>query len=200
MNDKEDVHVRHVRLLLVFILLTLLVACGGKIEENISEQLPEFEYTTQNGETFGLNDLKGQWWLASFVYTNCKTVCPVMTKNMAKLQQELKENKLDIQIVSFSVDPEFDTPEVLKQYAQDYGVDFSNWTFLTGYQFKTIQDLSMNYFKTSLQKASPGTGNDQIAHGTSFFLVNPKGKIVKKYDGVGEEGQKQAILDIKALQ
>lgn len=191
---------RHVRLLLVFILLTLLVACGGKIEENISEQLPEFEYTTQNGETFGLNDLKGQWWLASFVYTNCKTVCPVMTKNMAKLQQELKENKLDIQIVSFSVDPEFDTPEVLKQYAQDYGVDFSNWTFLTGYQFKTIQDLSMNYFKTSLQKASPGTGNDQIAHGTSFFLVNPKGKIVKKYDGVGEEGQKQAILDIKALQ
>lgn len=200
MNDKEDVHVRHVRLLLVFILLTLLVACGGKIEENMSEQLPEFEYTTQNGETFGLNDLKGQWWLASFVYTNCKTVCPVMTKNMAKLQQELKENKLDIQIVSFSVDPEFDTPEVLKQYAQDYGVDFSNWTFLTGYQFKTIQDLSMNYFKTSLQKASPGTGNDQIAHGTSFFLVNPKGKIVKKYDGVGEEGQKQAILDIKALQ
>lgn len=200
MNDKEDVHVRHVRLLLVFILLTLLVACGGKIEENISEQLPEFEYTTQNGETFGLNDLKGQWWLASFVYTNCKTVCPVMTKNMAKLQQELKENKLDIQIVSFSVDPEFDTPEVLKQYAKDYGVDFSNWTFLTGYQFKTIQDLSMNYFKTSLQKASPGTGNDQIAHGTSFFLVNPKGKIVKKYDGVGEEGQKQAILDIKALQ
>lgn len=191
---------RHVRLLLVFILLTLLVACGGKIEENMSEQLPEFEYTTQNGETFGLNDLKGQWWLASFVYTNCKTVCPVMTKNMAKLQQELKENKLDIQIVSFSVDPEFDTPEVLKQYAQDYGVDFSNWTFLTGYQFKTIQDLSMNYFKTSLQKASPGTGNDQIAHGTSFFLVNPKGKIVKKYDGVGEEGQKQAILDIKALQ
>ncbi|GEN32139.1 protein SCO1/2 [Cerasibacillus quisquiliarum] len=191
---------RHVRLLLVFILLTLLVACGGKIEENISEQLPEFEYTTQNGETFGLNDLKGQWWLASFVYTNCKTVCPVMTKNMAKLQQELKENKLDIQIVSFSVDPEFDTPEVLKQYAKDYGVDFSNWTFLTGYQFKTIQDLSMNYFKTSLQKASPGTGNDQIAHGTSFFLVNPKGKIVKKYDGVGEEGQKQAILDIKALQ
>ena len=119
-NDKGDVQMKHVRLLLVFILLSLLVACGGKIEGNMSEQLPEFEYTTQNGEKFGLSDVKGQWWLASFVYTNCKTVCPVMTKNMAKLQKELKANKLDIQIVSFSVDPEFDTPEILKEYAQGY--------------------------------------------------------------------------------
>jgi len=192
--------VKHLRVLFIFILLLFFGACSGKIEENMSEQLPEFEYTTQDGEKLGLNDLKGEWWLASFVYTNCKTVCPVMTKNMAKLQNELKENKLDIQIVSFSVDPEFDTPEILKEYAQGYDVDFSNWTFLTGYDFATIKDLSMNHFKTSLQKASPGTGNDQIAHGTNFFLVNPKGKIVKKYDGVGDKGQDQALLDIKALQ
>ncbi|TXL64481.1 SCO family protein [Cerasibacillus terrae] len=191
----------HLLFIIILFLPFFLVGCmGGKIDENMSEQLPDFEYTTQDSEKLSLEDLKGKWWIASFVYTNCTTICPVMTENMVHLQEQFKDKQLDIEIVSFSVDPEFDTPEILKQYAKEHQVDFSNWTFLTGYDFETIRNLSVNSFKTSLQKASPGTGNDQIAHGTSFFLVNPKGKIVKKYDGVGDKGQEEAVEDVKAIQ
>lgn len=174
---------------------------GGKIDENMSEQLPDFEYTTQDSEKLRLEDLKGKWWIASFVYTNCTTICPVMTENMVHLQEQFKDKQLDIEIVSFSVDPEFDTPEILKQYAKEHQVDFSNWTFLTGYDFETIRNLSVNSFKTSLQKASPGTGNDQIAHGTSFFSSESKRENrEKKYDGVGDKGQEEAVEDVKAIQ
>src|SRR5699024_5178107 len=188
---------KNVRFLIV-VLLFFLVACnGGKIEENMSEPLPDFEFTTQDHEKLSLQDLEGQWWLTSFMYTNCQTICPVMTQNMVDLQHALKENDVTIQMVSFSVDPEYDTPDVLKEYTQQYPIDLDDWVFLTGYDFETIRDLSEQSFKMSLQQASAGTGNDQIVHATSFFLVNPEGTIVKKYDGVGKEGLQEAIEDVK---
>ncbi|HLR53062.1 MAG TPA: SCO family protein [Candidatus Avamphibacillus sp.] len=180
--------------------LLLLSGCQGKIDENMSEELPDFEFTNQDGEDFGLKELKGQWWIASFMYTNCKTICPIMTGNMAILQQKLKNNNLDIHMVSFSIDPDYDSPEVLTEYAKGYQVDFSNWDFLTGYDFKTIQDLSMDSFKTAIESTSPGTGNDQIAHGTNFFLVNPEGIVIKKYDSVGKTGIEEAVNDIDTIQ
>ncbi len=82
-----------------------------------------------------LDNLKGKWWIADFIFTNWTTVCLPMTNNKSILQRKLKDNNLDVQLVSFSVDPDFDSPEVLKEYAEQYGVDFSNWSFLTGYDF-----------------------------------------------------------------
>lgn len=182
---------------LVLLLILFLAACGEEIETNMSEEVSSFEFTTQDKETMSLDDLKGEWWIADFVFTNCTTVCLPMTSNMAELQQKMKEENLDAQLVSFSVDPERDTPEVLKEYAQQYQADLSNWTFLTGYDFQTIKEFSIKSFKSLLRK--PPEGSDQVTHGTSFFLINPEGKVIKNYSGIKSEEMQNIVDDLKIV-
>ncbi|MGX4668514.1 SCO family protein [Cerasibacillus sp. JNUCC 74] len=179
----------------------VLTACGGgveeKIEPNISEEVNDFTFTTQDNEKLSLEDLKGDYWVADFIFTNCTSVCIPMTSNLVKLQQKVKEENINIQFVSFSVDPENDTPEVLTSYAKDYKADLDNWTFLTGYDFQTIKEFSIKSFKSMV--APPPEGEDQVTHGTSFFLVNPEGMAIKKYNGVQADSMDQIIADLKAL-
>lgn len=178
----------------------VLTACGGveeKIEPNISEEVNDFTFTTQDNEKLSLEDLKGDYWVADFIFTNCTSVCIPMTSNLVKLQQKVKEENINIQFVSFSVDPENDTPEVLTSYAKDYKADLDNWTFLTGYDFQTIKEFSIKSFKSMV--APPPEGEDQVTHGTSFFLVNPEGMAIKKYNGVQADSMDQILADLKAL-
>lgn len=180
--------------------LFILAACSDSspIEENMSETVPDFSYTTQDDEAFGLDDLKGKWWIADFVFTNCTDVCIPMTNNMAMLQDEMKEENLDdVQLVSFTVDPDYDTPEVLKEHAERNGVDLNNWHFLTGYDFQTIKELSIKTFQSLVKE--PGPGDDQVMHGTSFFLINPDGKVVKKYSGLDQKEMDEIIKDLKKV-
>lgn len=182
-------------MMLTFILF--LVACGEDIETNMSENVADFDFTTQDNETLSLDDLEGEWWVADFVFTNCTSVCLPMTSNMSVLQDKMKDEELDAQLVSFSVDPDYDTPEVLQKYADEYDADLGNWTFLTGYDFQTIKELSIKSFKSMLQEAAPG--DDQVTHGTSFFLVNPEGKVIKKYDGVDQKAMDDIVEDLKIV-
>ena len=178
----------------------ILAACGGnKVETTMSEPVGDFEATTQDGDTLTRDDLKGQWWVADFVFTNCTTVCPPMTRNKKILQDRLQEAGVEnVHLVSFSVDPDRDTPEVLTEYANQHGADLSTWTFLTGYDFETIQELSMDSFKSPVQP--PPEGDDQVGHGTSFFLVDPEGTIIKNYSGREVDQMNQIVDDIKSLQ
>lgn len=189
-------------LIRVFLLITVLTlaACGGnKVETTMNEPVEDFEATTQDGDTLTRDDLKGQWWVADFIFTNCTTVCLPMTSNMKKLQDKLEEAGVEnYHLVSFSVDPERDTPEVLKQYAKDYDADLSNWTFLTGYEFDYIKDLAVNSFKNLV--AAPAEGDDQIMHGSYFFLVNPDGEVIKNYSGTEADEMDQIVEDLKNLQ
>ncbi|MBU5266872.1 SCO family protein [Virgibacillus proomii] len=179
----------------------VLAACGGgaeeKIEPNISEEVNDFTFTTQDNEKLSLEDLKGDYWVADFIFTNCTSVCIPMTSNLVKLQQKAKEEDINIQFVSFSVDPANDTPEVLTSYAKDYKADLDNWTFLTGYDFQTIKEFSIKSFKSMV--APPPEGEDQVYHGTSFFLVNPEGTAIKKYNGVQADSMDQILTDLKVL-
>src|SRR5690625_864560 len=121
-----------------------------------------------------------------------------MTTNMSYLQDQINEEGLeDIELVSFSVDPDYDTPEVLKEYSEDYEADLSNWTFLTGYDFDTIKELSIKSFKNMVQEAPEGT--DQVTHGTSFFLVDPDGKVIKAYQGTDKENMDDILADLKEV-
>ena len=184
-------------LLLIFTFVLFLVGCGGNIDSNMSKEVKDFEFTTQDNDKLSLQDLNGEWWVADFVFTNCVTVCPPMTSNMSKLQTKMKDEKLEAQLVSFTVDPEFDTPEVLKEYAKSYEIDLNNWTFLTGYDYDTIEELSVKSFGSVV--APPPTGSDQVIHGTSFFLVSPEGKAVKSYSGVDAEEVNLIINDLKKV-
>lgn len=182
---------------LMLVLILFLVACGEKeIETNMSGKVANFEFTTQDNETLSLDDLKGEWWIADFIFTKCTTVCLPMSTNIAKLQMKLKEEDISVQLVSFTVDPDFDTPEVLKEYADAYGADLSNWSFLTGYDFETIKDLSVNSFRSELQE---NPGSDQITHGVRFFLVNPDGEVIKNYYGIDRMEIDAIIDDLKKV-
>ncbi|WP_096270005.1 SCO family protein [Paucisalibacillus globulus] len=184
---------------LMFIPIILLFACGeySEINPDMSETVADFSFTTQDNEVLSLNDLKGEWWIADFVFTNCETVCLPMTYNMSNLQRKLKENDIDVQLVSFSVDPDYDSPEVLKEYAMQYDADFSNWNFLTGYDFQTIRELSIKSFRSLV--LAPNNGSDQVTHGTSFMLVTPDGKYIKSYDGVDADEMDRIVGDLKKV-
>ncbi|KKE79091.1 SCO family protein [Oceanobacillus caeni] len=178
-------------------LFLFLAACGGyPIETNMSQEVANFNFTTQDNESLSLKDLEGEWWIADFIFTNCTTVCLPMTHNMSQLQSKLKEENLDVKLVSFSVDPEFDSPEVLKQYGESYEADFTNWSFLTGYDFDTIKELSIKSFKNLVVEPKE---DDQVMHGTSFFLVSPEGEVIKNYSGVDATEIDSIVADLKEL-
>lgn len=200
--------------LILLSLILILSACNSGSSESESSQhdssqssgqtqqenweVEFFEAINQDEETITRDDLLGQWWVADFIFTNCETVCIPMTSHMKKLQDGLKEEGLEeVQLVSFSIDPERDTPEVLKEYGNEYEVDFSNWHFLTGYDFEYIKNYSISSFKNLVQE--PPEGDDQIIHGTAFYLVNPEGEVVKHYSGTQPEAMDEIIEDLKEL-
>src|SRR5690625_5036764 len=186
---------RSLFLIVLIVLGIISSACSEKIDTNMSEQMIDFEFATQDEETVSLEDLKGEWWITYMFYTDCRTVCPQTTANMVEIQAELEESGLNPQIISFSVDPENDTPDELRQYADDYGAYLDTWDFLTGYDFDTIQELSEETFRAVLNKGAV----DQMSHSYMFYLVNPTGEVVKKYDGMATEGQDELIDDIKTV-
>lgn len=187
--------------LLLFSTLFFVAACSGgnEVETTMTSEVAPFEATNQNGDTITNEDFEGQWWVADFVFTNCTTVCLPMTANMQKLQDKINDADLEnVQLVSFSVDPDRDSPEVLSEYASEYGADLDNWTFLTGYEFDTIKELSIESFKSLVAEAPEG--DDQVSHGTSFFLVNPDGEVIKNYKGTEVDAMDEIVLDLENLQ
>jgi protein SCO1/2 len=183
--------------MVLLLAIVLLAACGKTIPDAQNWPVSDFTFTDQNGKPFGLKDLKGKVWVADFIFTNCETVCPPMTAHMAKLQQMAKEKGLHVEFVSFSVDPEVDTPEKLKEYAKKFNGDLSNWHLLTGYSQQEIEKFAEKNFKTIVQKPK---NQDQVIHGTSFYLVDQNGKIVQTYSGVQDVPYDQILEHIKILQ
>ncbi|WP_435531343.1 SCO family protein [Pseudoneobacillus rhizosphaerae] len=184
---------------MLLVLILFLTACGkNEIQNAVNWPVEDFNYTNQNGDSFGLKDLKGKVWVADFIFTNCEDVCLPMTYNMEKLQQMTKKEGIEnIQFVSFSVDPNVDTPDVLKKYGENFNADFANWSFLTGYKDEEIAKLAMESFKTLVIK--PQEGN-QVGHGTDFYLVGPEGNILKAYTGLNDIPFEEIVKDIKTLQ
>lgn len=173
---------RKTRWILPIALLALLLSgCGSGIEDPLNWEIEDFTFTNQNNEEVGLSDLKGEVWIADFIFTNCTTVCLSMTPNMVDLQQQFKDEGMDVRIVSFSVDPTFDKPEVLKSYAENYGADLASWDLLTGYAPEFLDRFAMDNFRTVARKPED---SDQVLHGTGFYLVDKNGVIMKTYDGV----------------
>ncbi|GLO65839.1 MULTISPECIES: SCO family protein [Oceanobacillus] len=187
-------------LILLLLLSMVLVGCGEdyNIESTMSEKVTDFQFTNQDNEAVSLGDLEGEWWVANFIFTNCTTVCMPMTYNMSQLQEMIETENLDVQLISFSVDPENDSPEVLKEYAQNYDASFDNWSLLTGYEFETIRELSIKSFKNFVQ--APPEGTDQVTHGTSFFLVSPEGEVIKNYNGIEEQSMETIVQDLNKVQ
>jgi len=158
----------------------LLAGCDSKPPALYA--VPDFELTNQRGEPFGLRDLKGKVWIADFIFTRCKGPCPAMSYRMKQLQEDLPPM---IGLVSFSVDPTFDTPERLREYGTRYEAADGRWWFLTGDK-KRIYDLSLDGFKLA---AGEEWEREEwvIIHDERFVLVDAEGQIRGYYLGTDKE-------------
>ena len=182
----------------LFFALLVLGACSNEIEDPLNWAVEPFTFTNQNEETVGLDDLKGKVWLADFIFTSCETVCPPMTFNMSKLNDEIKAAGIeDVQFVSFSVDPTVDTPEKRIAFMEGYDLNDADWQFLGGYGQEEIETFAQQNFKALVRKPEEGT---QVDHATYFYLVDQEGKIVKAYAGFQDVPTEDIIRDIEILQ
>ena len=152
--------------------------------------IPQFEFTNSDGNTVTLDNLKGKVWVADFIFTTCTMACPMMTGNMNIVHKKFKKND-NVRLVSISVYPEYDTPEVLKNYASQYDADTEKWLFLTGKE-DAVKDVIRDGFKI-------GDYEDIIFHSEKFALVDKKGIIRAYYNGMKSEDMKQLKKDINAL-
>lgn len=161
--------------------------------------LPSFEFTNQQGEVFGSEQLRDKVWVANFIFTHCELTCPVQTSHMAKLQERLKQTGGwdDIALVSFSVDPENDTAEVLAEYGSLYGADFEHWRFLTG-ERSLIWQLSKNGFKLPVEERPTEVGLP-LFHAPHLVLVDQQLRIRGFYDGVTGDELDQISDDIERV-
>ncbi|TWT09200.1 SCO family protein [Planomicrobium sp. CPCC 101079] len=172
-------------------LVLILSACSN-------DSIEDFSYTNHRGETVSSESLKGTPWLATFVFTNCETVCPPMTFNLAAIQEELVEQGIEgYKIVAFSVDPKADTPEKMQEYLANYSVpDESKWNLLTGYGQEEIALYAKDNFNTFI-KNDPNS--DQVIHGTSFYLVDKEGEVRANYDGYQHVPVEDIITELEKL-
>ena len=153
--------------------------------------VPDFSLTNQQGEPLELSDMAGKIWIADFIFTNCPTICPAMTQEMARLQSEFVADP--VYFVSFSVDPERDTPRVLSRYAAAYGADNRRWHFLTGDKTQIYQLAEQGF------SLSAGHNGSEIFHSSRFVLVKPDGNIHNHYDSQDEPAMLRLRRDIKTL-
>lgn len=174
---------------------TLWSAFNTKPEVTASQEsavsVPNFRLTDQQGESLALSDMVGKIWVADFIFTNCPTICPAMTQEMARLQSEFVA--APVYFVSFSVDPERDTPAVLSRYAMEYGADGRRWHFLTG-EKEHIYELAKDGF--SLAAGHNGT---ELLHSTRFVLVASDGRIYGRYDSRSKPAMLRLRRDLSTL-
>lgn len=153
-----------------------------------------FWLTDQEGRTFSEASLDGKVWVAAFMFTRCPTVCPEMVRRMRVIQAQAKERNVPLELVSFSVDPENDTPEVLKAYMQAQALDTSNWRFLTG-DSAVIRATAERGFKIGVE-GTPKAGAEHfgITHGTHLVLLDAK-RTIRGYYQSSDPERVTALLD-----
>jgi cytochrome oxidase Cu insertion factor (SCO1/SenC/PrrC family) len=161
--------------------------------------VPDFSLTERSGRRLSRADFKGKIWIANFIYTSCKDTCPLQSAEMAKLQGELAQRE-NLRLVSISVDPERDNPQVLSRYAERFHAQPEFWLFLTG-EGEAIRRLAQEGFRLSAVPASDVVGKDGpiILHSSRFVLVDGQARIRGYYDSQDPEASARLRQDVKKL-
>jgi protein SCO1/2 len=157
-------------------------------------QVPEFSLIERSGKVHRLSDFAGKVWVADFFYTTCPGPCPMMTSRLSALQEKLGQRE-GVLLVSISVDPEKDTPEVLEEYAQRFKATPS-WLFFTGDK-AAIYELGNKGFKLSITEQTGGS--EPITHSTKLALIDQEGWVRGFYEGVGEDQSDLLVADLERL-
>lgn len=158
-------------------------------------QIADFEFINQNGKIITQQDYKNKIYIADFFFTTCQTICPIMTDNMTIVQEAIKDFD-DVMILSHSVTPEIDTPEVLKQYGLKKGVDDTKWNLVTGKKEDIYYIARKSYL--AVKTGDPSQMYDMV-HTENFVLVDKNKRVRGFYDGTKLQDIKKLVDDIKIL-
>lgn len=192
------------RRLLVPFLGAMIVALSGCAPaplpaDEVRTPVPDFALLERGGRTVSRDDLQGKVWIASFVYTSCCTECPQMMGVLARLQHEWAGEK-DVLLVSFSVDPNRDSPEILQQYGNRYGADPERWLFLTGEQEKVYPLVQKGFLLGVEQnKATDRNPGSAVMHSQKLAVVDRQGRIRGYYDALDEAKRVELKQKVAAL-
>ena len=163
---------------------------------NSFHKIPDFNLINQNGEKVTQKTFENKIFIADFFFTTCPGICPMMTANMFKLQEEFKKDT-DVLLLSHSVTPEIDSVPKLKEYALDKKIDDKKWHLVTGDR-KQIYDLGRNAYFVEENLGEP-LGIDDFLHTENFVLIDKEKHIRGIYNGLNRASMAQLIVDIKAL-
>ena len=160
--------------------------------------VPQFSLIERSGKTTTLADLRGTIWIADFIYTTCQDTCPMQTAEMAQLQEQWKD-RAGLKLVSFSVDPEKDTTEVLSRYANRYKADSQRWLFLTGAKEEISRLVQEGFRLSAVALSSDGKKDSLIMHSPRFVLIDKQAEIRGYYDSRDQQALERLKKDVATL-
>ncbi|MBX0333214.1 SCO family protein [Pontibacter sp. HSC-14F20] len=162
--------------------------------DTLFKQVPVFKFTSQQGQQVSQQELDGNIYVADFFFATCPDICKAMSSQMVRVQEAFQDEE-QVKLVSFTVNPEHDTPEVLSEYGERYGANPSKWYFLTGDRTK-IYDLAQQGFYLPVMKVE---GQQDFIHSEKFMLVDKDRYVRGIYDGTDKEDVDRLIIEIKVL-
>ena len=162
---------------------------------NKNHTVSDFNLTNQNGDVITSKDYENKIYVVDFFFTSCPSICPIMTNNMLKIQDEFIDNS-QVMLLSLSVTPEIDNVEILKAYAEEKGVNDSKWNITTGSK-KHIYELARKSYFAVVEQGDGGL--QDFIHTPNFILIDTKKQIRGIYDGTDENEIFRIIDDIKVL-
>jgi len=155
----------------------------------------DFQLTSQKNETVSLDNFKGKVFVTDFFFTRCGSICPKMTEQLTRVQDRFKDNA-NVMLLSHSVTPDYDTPEVLYEYGEKYGADHDKWIFVTGEADEIFRLARKSYFAVL-----PGNTEYEtdFVHTENMMLVDKEGRIRGYYNGISTEDVDRMMLEIDQL-
>lgn len=174
------------------------------VSENVQgigygHRIGEFSFVNQYNEKVTAEDVKGKIWIAEYFFTTCTNICIDMNQNMIHVQNAFKNDE-NVKILSFTVNPEVDTPEILKKYAEEHYALKNQWHFLTGEKDSLYSFARKSIFVLKpAEAANLGDAGSDFIHTNNFVLIDKVGRIRGYYDGTNMEAVHQLIEDIKLL-
>lgn len=168
---------------------------GEQVADTIYHTVPEFAYINQDSVWVDSKNLKKKVWVADFFFTHCPSICPPMTSNMKRLNTKTKDLKDQVQFLSFSIDPDRDTPTRLREYIKLYGIEADNWHFFTGEEEETHL-LAKDFFNGAERDEEIDGG---FGHTSYFAIVDTDGYVRGIYDGTDTKQVDLLEQDLRKL-
>lgn len=169
---------------------------GKIVADTVYHTIADFQFFNQDSVVITNETFNGKIYVADFFFTTCRTICPIMKTQMARVNNAIHEMP-DVLILSHSIDPEYDTVGLLHDYAERLGAKSDKWFFATGKPRDYVFNLAQtSYFATAMEDKSEPDG---FVHSGAFLLIDQQGRIRGKYDGTIEEDVNRLLTDIMSL-